>query len=69
MFHINKTVRYPNFEVNLRYLFGVKLIRSQGGWIRSSSGPLLTEQAVEGVREDALRPLKTNFINNCGTMF
>ena len=46
----------------------MKLIRSQGGWIRSSSGPLLTEQAVEGVREDALHPLKAKFLikKNCG---
>ncbi len=47
----------------------MKLPRSQGDWIRSSSGPLLPEQAVEGVRENALRPLKTIFINTDSTVF
>jgi hypothetical protein len=42
------------------------MIRSQRGWVRSPSGPLLTEQAVKGVREDALRPLKTKFLNKNG---
>jgi hypothetical protein len=61
MVHLNKPVRYPNFEVNVQYLFGVKLIRSQGGWILPSSGPLLTEQPHEGLCKETLRPLKAKF--------